>query len=174
MDRSKTVEQLKKLAVTADGRSESSRLGDIISEVEAALKAGVKRKIVLETLRQHYGFKMSMSGFEKALSQIRKKKNEKQAETTKKGKENPTGSQQLITRSDATSETTSVAVPTLQNALTIIHEDEDNDEGVQTAFQPHDLKKVWSDKPNMAELREIGKQLYKKQKEDAKNENNRN
>jgi hypothetical protein len=174
MDRSKTVEQLKKLAVTADGRSESSRLGDIISEVEAALKAGVKRKIVLETLHQHYGFKMSMSGFEKALSQIRKKKNEKQAETTKKGKENSAGSQQLITRSDATSETTSVAVTTLQNALTIIHEDEDNDEGVQTAFQPHDLKKVWSHKPNMAELKEIGKQLYKKQKEDAKNENNSN
>ncbi len=164
MDRSKTIEQLKKLAVTADGRSESSRLGDIISEVEAALKAGVKRKIVLETLHQHYGFKMSMSGFEKALSQIRKKKNEKQAETTKKGKENSAGSRQLITRSDATSETTSVAITTQQNALAIV----DEDEGVQTAFQPHDLKKVWSDKPNMAELREIGKQLYKKQKEDAK------
>ena len=72
MDRSKTVEQLKTLAVAADGRSESSRLGDIISDVEAALKAGVKREIVLETLRQHYGFKMSMSGFEKALKRYRK------------------------------------------------------------------------------------------------------
>ena len=82
MDRSKTVEQLKKLAVTADGRSESSRLGDIISDVEAALKAGVKREIVLETLRQHYGFKMSMSGFEKALKRYRKNSHGKVIDAT--------------------------------------------------------------------------------------------
>jgi hypothetical protein len=82
MDRSKTVEQLKTLAVAADGRSESSRLGDIISDVEAALKAGVKREIVLETLRQHYGFKMSMSGFEKALKRYRKNSHGKVIDAT--------------------------------------------------------------------------------------------
>lgn len=82
MDRSKTVKQLKTLAVAADGRSESSRLGDIISDVEAALKAGVKREIVLETLRQHYGFKMSMSGFEKALKRYRKNSHGKVIDAT--------------------------------------------------------------------------------------------
>ena len=82
MDRSKTVEQLKTLTVAADGRSESSRLGDIISDVEAALKAGVKREIVLETLRQHYGFKMSMSGFEKALKRYRKNSHGKVIDAT--------------------------------------------------------------------------------------------
>ena len=82
MDRSKTVEQLKTLAVAADARSESSRLGDIISDVEAALKAGVKREIVLETLRQHYGFKMSMSGFEKALKRYRKNSHGKVIDAT--------------------------------------------------------------------------------------------
>jgi hypothetical protein len=68
--------------VAADGRSESSRLGDIISDVEAALKAGVKREIVLETLRQHYGFKMSMSGFEKALKRYRKNSHGKVIDAT--------------------------------------------------------------------------------------------
>ncbi|MGZ8238101.1 MAG: hypothetical protein ACXWTY_09550 [Methylobacter sp.] len=71
MNKSKTIETLRTLATATDGRSESARLGDIISEVEAALTAGVKRKIVLKTLHQHYGFKMSMSGFEKALRRIR-------------------------------------------------------------------------------------------------------
>jgi len=96
MDRTKTIEKLNDLAVATDGRSESARLGDVISEVEAALRAGVKRQIVLETLHQNYGFKMSMSGFEKALRRIRQKKNDKEAETTKKGKENNTKSRDLI------------------------------------------------------------------------------
>ena len=99
MDRTKTIEKLNDLAVATDGRSESARLGDVISEVEAALRAGVKRKIVLETLHQNYGFKMSMSGFEKALRRIRKKMDNKDGEATKKGKENKTISQQLITTS---------------------------------------------------------------------------
>jgi hypothetical protein len=81
MDKTKTIEQLKTLAVAADGRSESSRLGDIIGDVEAALKAGVKRGIVLETLRQHYGFTMSMSGFEKALKRYRKNRHGKVIDT---------------------------------------------------------------------------------------------
>ena len=99
MDRTKTIEKLNDLAVATDGRSESARLGDVISEVEAALRAGVKRQIVLETLHQNYGFKMSMSGFEKALRRIRKKMDNKDGEATKKGKENKTISQQLITTS---------------------------------------------------------------------------
>jgi hypothetical protein len=99
MDRTKTIEKLNDLAVATDGRSESARLGDVISEVEAALRAGVKRQIVLETLHQNYGFKMSMSGFEKALRRIRKKMDNKEGEASKKGKENNTISQQLIATS---------------------------------------------------------------------------
>lgn len=81
MDKTKTIEQLSTLAVGANGRSESARLGDIIDEVEAALTAGVKRQIVLETLHQHYGFKMTMSSFEKALSRFRKAKQAKETES---------------------------------------------------------------------------------------------
>lgn len=106
MDRTKTIEKLNDLAIATDGRSESARLGDVISEVEATLRAGVKRKVVLETLHQNYGFKMSMSGFEKALRRIRKKMDNKDGEATKKGKENNTISQQLIATSTIVSKPT--------------------------------------------------------------------
>jgi len=76
MEKIKTVERLKALVDGADGRSESARLADVIDDVENALKAGVKRQVVLDTLHQCYGFKMKMSGFEKALRKLRKK-NEK-------------------------------------------------------------------------------------------------
>lgn len=73
-NREKTVLALRELATSERGRSETAQLRDIINEVEAALSAGVKRELVLYTLRQHYGFKMSMSGFEKSLSSIRKER----------------------------------------------------------------------------------------------------
>lgn len=72
MEKDKTIEILKALASEADSRSESARLKEIIEDVESALKAGVKRQIVLNALHEHYGFKMSMSGFEKALRKLRK------------------------------------------------------------------------------------------------------
>ncbi|MCX7100929.1 MAG: hypothetical protein NTX38_05420 [Methylobacter sp.] len=74
MEKSKTIEILKALANELDGRSESSRLADIIDDVENALKAGVKRQAVLNALHEHYGFKMTMSGFEKALRKLRNNK----------------------------------------------------------------------------------------------------
>lgn len=74
MERSKTIEILKALATGLDSRSESSRLADIIDDVENALKAGVKRQAVLNVLHDHYDFKMTMSGFEKALRKLRNNK----------------------------------------------------------------------------------------------------
>lgn len=75
MEKSKTIEILKALASGADGRSESARLADIIEDVENALKGGVKRRAVLDALHNHYNFKMTMSGFEKALRKLRNKEN---------------------------------------------------------------------------------------------------
>lgn len=96
MEKIKTIERLKALVNGADGRSESARLADVIDDVENALKAGVKRQVVLDTLHQCYGFKMTMSGFEKALRKLRKKhekantamtaNNSPIAESTKKAK----------------------------------------------------------------------------------------
>ncbi|MDO9240839.1 MAG: hypothetical protein Q8K07_17905 [Methylicorpusculum sp.] len=77
MAKSKTIEILKELASGGDGRSESARLADIIEDVENALKAGVKRQAILDALHRHYGFKMTMSGFEKALRKLRTKEKTK-------------------------------------------------------------------------------------------------
>ena len=169
------IESLSALSVAMNKKSEISKLREIIGYIELALSSGVRRKDVLETIRTSLDINMNLKTFEKNLYRIRKKqKTLNLKEKTKNDHKINTGSRESITCSDTKPETTSVAIPTQQNALAIIDEDEDNDEGVQTAFQPHDLKKVWGVAPNMAELRALGKELYKKQKEDAKNENNRN
>lgn len=72
MEKDKTIEILRALASGTDSRSESARLKEIIEDIESVLKAGVKRQVVLNVLHEHYGFKMSMSGFEKALRKLRK------------------------------------------------------------------------------------------------------
>lgn len=61
------------LAREDKGRSNTARLRDVFEDVQAALTAGVKRGIVLETLNGH-GFNMTLKGFESALYRIRKQK----------------------------------------------------------------------------------------------------
>ncbi|MFZ6774556.1 hypothetical protein ACO0LB_17775 [Undibacterium sp. SXout7W] len=61
-------------------RSETDRLRDIFDDVEAALKSGVKREVVLSTLHEK-GFTMKMTSFKSALQRIRKEK--AQLEATK-------------------------------------------------------------------------------------------
>jgi hypothetical protein len=71
-------ETLNELAGAQTGRSETSRLRDVFSEVEKALAAGVSRQVVLDALHQD-GFTMNLKTFEKALYRIRKTLKEKAA-----------------------------------------------------------------------------------------------
>lgn len=70
-DRQEAAKALQALVAGTEGRSQSRRLYDLIAEIEAALVAGVRRKTVLAALHDHYGFTMTMSGFEKALKRAR-------------------------------------------------------------------------------------------------------
>jgi hypothetical protein len=71
-------ETLNELAGAQTGRSETSRLRGVFSEVEKALAAGVSRQVVLDALHQD-GFTMNLKTFEKALYRIRKTLKEKAA-----------------------------------------------------------------------------------------------
>lgn len=67
------ADKLRALAVSNANRSETARLGDILNEIENALKAGVHRAAILQTLNDS-GFKMNMKSFESALHRLRKKR----------------------------------------------------------------------------------------------------
>lgn len=71
MNKDQALAALHALTTGSQNRSQQSRLVDIIDTVEAALTAGVTRHAVLSVLHTHYGFTLSMSGFEKALKKLR-------------------------------------------------------------------------------------------------------
>jgi hypothetical protein len=64
---------LRALATAAKNPSQAARLRDVFDSVETALRAGVRRKTVLEELHKH-GFAMRLGGFKSALQRIRKER----------------------------------------------------------------------------------------------------
>jgi hypothetical protein len=66
-------EMLQALAQNSASRSETARLKDVFDSVEQAIKAGVSRQAVLDTLRGQ-GFTMTLKSFESALYRIRKQR----------------------------------------------------------------------------------------------------
>jgi len=73
MSKTSVVEALRALATSDDRRSETARLRDVFDEVEGALKAGVSRAAILETLHQQ-GFTMTPKSFESALYRLRRRR----------------------------------------------------------------------------------------------------
>ena len=73
MDSIKISEQLKKLATDSEKRSKSSRLNDVIDDVENALKNGISRQAIIELLAEN-GLEMSFKTFESTLARLRRKR----------------------------------------------------------------------------------------------------
>jgi|GEM_PF-2084650 len=73
MSKNSVVDALRTLATSDKSRSETARLRDVFDEVEGALKAGVSRAAILETLHEQ-GFTMTPKSFESALYRLRRKK----------------------------------------------------------------------------------------------------
>jgi len=71
MSKNSVAEALRTLATSDKSRSETARLRDVFGEVEDALKAGVSRAAILETLHAQ-GFTMTPKSFESALYRLRK------------------------------------------------------------------------------------------------------
>ena len=81
MTKNSVADALRELAKTDKNRSGAARLFELIDEVEATLKAGVRRETVLKTLNDN-DFKMTLKSFESALYRIRKKRGKLAATTT--------------------------------------------------------------------------------------------
>lgn len=88
MTKTSTSDALKALASGTDARSETAKLRDVFDDVENALKAGVKRQAVLETLKDA-GINLTLKGFDTALHRIRKQR--------KKAQEKPAATPQSVT-----------------------------------------------------------------------------
>jgi hypothetical protein len=66
------ADALKKLASEDGSRSKTARLREVLPEIEAAQKAGVRNQKIVETLNAH-GFELNLKTFETTLYRIRKK-----------------------------------------------------------------------------------------------------
>ncbi len=73
MDKNTIAESLRALATSDKSRSETAKLRDVIDDVEIAMKAGVSRTTILETLHEQ-GFSMTAKSFESAIYRLRKKR----------------------------------------------------------------------------------------------------
>lgn len=64
------------LATESDSRSKVAQLRSVITEVEAALAAGVKRQAIIAELEKH-GLVMTLASFDSAMRRIRESRSGK-------------------------------------------------------------------------------------------------
>lgn len=158
MQENSIVDALRALATSSETRPETARLRDIFNDVEAALAVGVSRAEVHKTL-QKYGFKMTLRGFETALYRIRKQRKQKGGQILNQP-----------TRENATAATQPDSLPEAENAQNQGEEEQDN---IQTIFNPADLRAVLNEKIDLAAYSKIGKDLNRQRKKEKKDENSR-
>ncbi|WP_434152220.1 hypothetical protein ACR2R6_23450 (plasmid) [Methylocaldum gracile subsp. desertum] len=73
MTKKNASDALRKLAAGTAARSATAMLRDIFDDIENAMRAGVRRKAILETLQEE-GFKITFKSFESAIYRIRKQR----------------------------------------------------------------------------------------------------
>jgi nucleoid DNA-binding protein len=73
MTKPSTSDALKALATGTTARSETAKLRDLFDDIENALKAGVRRAAILETLKKD-GINLTIKGFDSAITRIRKER----------------------------------------------------------------------------------------------------
>jgi hypothetical protein len=151
MQKTNIVDELRALATSAEKRPDTARLRDIFNDVEAALTAGVSCAEVHKTL-QKYGFKMTLRGFETALYRIRKQRKQRGAQNLN-----------TPTRENATATTQTDSFPEPGNNHNEEKEEQDN---VQTIFNPSDLRAVLNKKIDLAALSKLGKAAQRKKKDE--------
>jgi hypothetical protein len=150
MLKNSVADALRALAVGEASRSETARLRDVMDDIEAALKAGVSRAAVLDTL-QGRGFSMTMKSFESALYRIRKQR-------LGAGTGSGSGSGGRLDKSSARSAPGASSV-----------EPEDEVERFVPSHDPRDLDRIFSSTPDLVALAKLGKQAIAAEKLAARN-----
>ncbi|MDD5581331.1 MAG: hypothetical protein PHY16_18940 [Methylobacter sp.] len=155
MQKTNIVDELRALATSSEKRPDTARLRDIFNDIEATLTAGVSRADVHKTLQKH-GFTMTLRGFETALYRIRKQRRQKSGQNLN-----------TPSKENATAATTPDSLPEAENNHNKEEEEQDN---VQTIFNPADLRALLNKKIDLAALSKLGKEAQRKKKD----ENSRN
>lgn len=137
MDKDAISTQLKALATGDTSRGKTARLRDVFDDVELALRSGVSRALVLETLAKN-GLDMTPKTFDSALSRIRAR-NKKQPNPTAPG-----------SKKDAPPTSPTPAGPKAP------------DESAGGSHNPADLDKIFSQKPDLAALANLAKSTKRK------------
>lgn len=126
MEKNSVAEALNALATSNENRSQTARLRDVFDEVENALKAGVRREIVLQSLNDN-GLSMNMKSFESAIYRLRKERKNNSGLYNPNEKKN-----QNSNKSTATETPGNVVAETsiLQNSEQSVSNDDENLDGL--------------------------------------------
>ena len=126
MEKNSVAEALNALATSNENRSNTARLRDVFDDVELALKAGVKREVVLQSLNEN-GLDMKMKSFESAIYRLRKERK------NNSGLYNPNKNTRQNSNTNTATETPgNVAAQTsiLQNSEQSVSNDDENLDGL--------------------------------------------
>ena len=161
MDKEKVIEQLMALAASSSKRSKAMQLEDVITGVEAAMAKGVSRAEIVKTLSES-GLEFTLSYFDTSLKRIRKKRRKAVQEnqsSSVRGRQIANQNQEDKTKPDV-----------ITNEDVLKQETEEEQDNIQTIFNPSDLRAVLNEKIDLAALSKIGKEARRKKKD----ENSRN
>lgn len=161
MDKEKVIERLMVLAASSSKRSKAMQLEDVITGVEAAMAKGVSRAEIVKTLSES-GLEFTLSYFDTSLKRIRKKRRKAVQEnqsSSVRGRQIANQNQEDKTKPDV-----------ITNEDVLKQETEEEQDNIQTIFNPSDLRAVLNEKIDLAALSKIGKEARRKKKD----ENSRN
>jgi hypothetical protein len=137
------------------------QLEDVITGVEAAMAKGVSRAEIVKTLSES-GLEFTLSYFDTSLKRIRKKRRKAVQEnqsSSVRGRQIANQNQEDKTKPDV-----------ITNDDVLKQETEEEQDNIQTIFNPSDLRAVLNEKIDLVALSKIGKEARRKKKD----ENSRN
>jgi hypothetical protein len=155
MDKKAIADSLRALALDKSKRTKTGLLRDVYDDIEIALAAGVTHAQVVKVLNKH-GLEISLASFGTTLRRLRKKRKGQPAIKTKSDN-----------RNGQTVQNTEVQEP---NSLVVGGNDqnqsEEEQDNIQTIFNPADLRAVLNQKYDLAALSKIGKEARRKKKDE--------
>ena len=148
MDKEKVIERLMALAASSSKRSKAMQLEDVITGVEAAMAKGVSRAEIVKTLSES-GLEFTLSYFDTSLKRIRKKRRKAVQEnqsSSVRGRQIANQNQEDKTKPDV-----------ITNEDVLKQETEEEQDNIQTIFNPSDLRAVLNEKIDLPRYLKLAK-----------------
>lgn len=157
MDKEKVIEQLMALAASSSKRSKAMQLEDVIAGVEGAMAKGVSRAEIVKTLSES-GLELTLSYFDTSLKRIRKKRRKAVPEN----QSSSVRGRQIANQNQGVKTTPNV----IKNEEVLKQETEEDQDNIQTIFNPSDLRAVLNEKIDLAALSKLGKAARRQKKDE--------